>query len=133
MAGENPMRWNCERDGCFNLKRRPKIEVFAECFPRRINFGDIDGMVELSGAFCLLEWKGDGGALRTGQRLSYIQFTRSHGNIVFVVHGNAETMAVDGYYIFWQGQQEPFVAATLTDVKERIRKWAHWIETEAWV
>ena len=35
--GYNPMRWDCERDGCFNVLRRPKIEVFADCFPRRIN------------------------------------------------------------------------------------------------
>ena len=33
--GYNPLRWDCERQGCFNLKRRPKIEVFADCFPGR--------------------------------------------------------------------------------------------------
>lgn len=47
--GYNPLRWDCERRGCFNLKRRPKIEVFAECFPGRINFGDVDGIVEIGG------------------------------------------------------------------------------------
>ena len=35
--GYNPLRWDCERQGCFNLKRRPKIEVFADCFPGRIS------------------------------------------------------------------------------------------------
>ena len=64
--GFNPMRWDCDTDGCFNVKRRPKIEMFADCFPRRINFGDVDGLVEIGGRFCLLEWKGQGGALRRG-------------------------------------------------------------------
>lgn len=128
VAGFNPMRWNCQTSGCFNLKRRPKIEVFADCFPRRINFGDVDGLVEIGGMFCLLEWKGDGGSVRTGQRLSYLAFTREAGNVVFVVNGNAETMAVDGYSTFWGGRQLPLVNADLDALKARIRWWAEWVQ-----
>ena len=62
--GYNPLRWDCLRRGCFNLKRRPKIEVFADCFPGRINFGDVDGIVEISGNALLL----DGKAKRTSCR-----------------------------------------------------------------
>ena len=39
--GANPLRWDCAKRGCFNEKKRPKIEVFAECFPGRISFGKI--------------------------------------------------------------------------------------------
>lgn len=124
--GFNPMRWRCERDGCFNVKRRPKIEVFADCFPRRINFGDVDGLVELNGFFCLLEWKGDGGALRFGQIKSFVNFTHSIGNIVLVVHGDAESMAVEAYETFWAGKQHKRVEADLDGVKERIRRWSMW-------
>jgi len=130
MTGFNPMRWNCEADGCFNIKRRPKIEAFAECFPRRINFGDVDGLVELSGCFCLLEWKGDGGSVKAGQRRSYIEFTRTGGNIVFVVNGDAETMAVRDYSIFWNGKQRPAVVGDLDAVKARIKKWVAWVQSE---
>lgn len=129
--GFNPMRWRCDKDGCFNEKRRPKIEAFADCFPRRINFGDVDGMVELEGRFCLLEWKGDGGAVRTGQRILYQRFTVSWpGNIVFVINGDAETMAVRSYSLFWRGKGTPEVSASLDDVKERIRRWASWVQCE---
>lgn len=31
--GANPMRWDCTTQGCFNLKKRPKVEVFADCLP----------------------------------------------------------------------------------------------------
>ena len=127
-SGFNPMRWNCERGGCFNIKRRPKIEVFAECFPRRINFGDVDGIVELNGSFCMLEWKGQGGSVGAGQLRSYVAFTRTPGNIVFVVEGDAETMSVTRYRVFWSGRNFPFISANLEAVKNRIKKWATFVQ-----
>lgn len=130
--GFNPMRWDCDKGGpgksCFNKLRRPKIEMFAECFPRRINFGDVDGLVELNGRFCLLEWKGDGGSLRTGQRLTYEAFTAVSGNIVFVVQGDAVDMLVERYCLFWQGRQLAWQVADLSVVKARLRSWAEWVQ-----
>ena len=55
--------------------------------------------------------------------------TRFHGNIVFLVYGNPETMEVIKYRIFWRGVQGPSINATLDEVKERIGKWAKWIKT----
>lgn len=127
VSGFNPMRWNCDRDGCFNKKRRPKIEVFADCFPGGINFGDVDGLVEISGAFCLLEWKADGGVLKEGQRRSYVAFTRNPTNVVFVVHGDAETMKVRSYFVFWGGTQLATRIADLEELKDHIRKWVDWV------
>jgi hypothetical protein len=127
-SGFNPMRWNCDKDGCFNVVRRPKIEAFADCFPRAINFGDVDGLVELNGRFCLLEWKGEGGSLRNGQVKCFIAFTDTVGNIVLVAHGDAETMHVTGYSEFWGGRHLPPVKATLTGLKQRVRRWVEWTE-----
>lgn len=124
--GYNKLRWDCDKDGCFNTKRRPKIEEFAVCFPRTINFGDVDGLVELSGKFCLLEWKGDGGSVKTGQRISYETFTRIEGNIVFVVNGDAETMEVRSYSLFWKGRHYPTIQADLSATQQRIKQWADW-------
>lgn len=129
-GGFNPLRWKCAKDGCFNEKRRAKIEAFSDCFPRRINFGDVDGMVEYGGSFCLLEWKGEGGTVHTGQRLSYVRFTKNPGYIVFIVTGNAETMAVTGYSIFWSGKQGNPIQADLQALKVRIRKWVRYIDEQ---
>lgn len=118
------MRWICKKHGCFNRLRRPKIEVFARCFPGRINFGDVDGWVELNGFFCVLEWKGDGGALKTGQTLTYRRFTGQLGNIVFVVEGNAETMLVTRYCWFWNGRQKEWHDSNLEGVQRAIESWA---------
>ncbi len=40
------MRWDCKRNGCFNLLMRPKIEVFDDCFYGRGAMGDVDGLFE---------------------------------------------------------------------------------------
>lgn len=123
--GYNALRWKCAERGCFNVKVRPKIERFADCFPGRINFGDVDGLVEMSGVFCLLEWKGDGGQVQTGQHISFTNFTKQQvGNIVFVVAGNSETMDVTGYFVYWKGKRHPWVDANLDSLKLRIKGWA---------
>lgn len=119
------VRWNCLESGCFNFKLRPKIEVFDDCFPGRIAFGDVDALVEIGGIFCLLEWKSDGGSLQRAQAIASAQFTRmAEGNIVFVVEGNAKMMSVKRYCIFWAGKQQEWVAADLLSVKQRIQGWA---------
>ncbi len=122
--GFNPLRWCCEKSGCFNKLRRPKIEVFARCFPGRINFGDVDGWVELNGFFCVLEWKGKGGSLGRGQILTYQCFTKQPGNVVFVVEGDAENMVVTRYCCFWKGQQRKWRDSGLEGVQQAIESWA---------
>lgn len=121
--GFNPMRWDCSKDGCFNTLRRPAIELFADCFPGKINFGDVDGLVEINANFCLLEWKGDGGSIKTGQRITYERFTAREGNAVFVVEGDAKTMAVRRYCKFKLGKQHEWIDGDLGAVKAAIRGW----------
>ena len=129
-GGFNPMRWDCEKNGCFNKKCRPKIEVFSSCFPGKINFGDVDGLVELKGKFCLLEWKGNGGNLSMGQKITYKNFTLIPGNVVFVVNGNAESMVVKNYCIFWNGKQHDWISADIDVLKSRITAWAKNVDPE---
>src|SRR5512132_3856378 len=90
--GYNRLRWDCLRRGCFNLKRSPKIEVFAACFPGRIHFGDVDGIVEINGNALLLEWKSEAHELPTGQRMLYERLTQSGLCSAMIIVGDAETM-----------------------------------------
>jgi hypothetical protein len=121
--GFNPMRWDCEKQGCFNLKRRPKIEVFADCFPRRINFGDVDGLVELNSKALLLEWKSIKGTLPKGQEIAFKNLT-TEGNITTLcVVGDAETMECTHYGFFWQGKWHKYRPTSLEDVKEFLKRW----------
>ncbi len=122
--GVNYMRWDCKASGCFNVLLRPKLHVFAKCFPGRINFGDVDGWVELNGFFCVLEWKGSGGSLGRGQEITFERFTRQAGNIVFVVEGNAEHMTVARYFCYWDGRPTSWREADLERLQDAITSWA---------
>lgn len=123
--GYNPLRWKCDESGCFNTKRRPKIEVFKECFPRGISFGDVDGLVELRGSFCLLEWKtGANPNIPQGQHRSFLAFTEQRlGNVVYVVEGDAETMVVRRFCRYWNGKQLAWKRDDLDGVKGSIKGW----------
>jgi len=124
VGGYNPLRWDCNTSGCFNQKKRPKIEVFSECFPGRINFGDVDAIVEIGGQFLLLEWKEFTAELPTGQRIMYRRLTGDEHFVVLVVVGDAETMAVEGIQAWEKGRAKPFEALDLAGLKRRIRSWA---------
>lgn len=127
--GYNPLRWDCERQGCFNLKRRPKIEIFADCFPGRISFGDVDGIVEVRGNALLLEWKSAEQELLTGQRLLYQRLTRNGPVSVMIVVGDAENMLIDATALFADGVRHPaegFEPADLDLVRHRLTAWSQW-------
>ncbi|MEO5350994.1 MAG: hypothetical protein H7836_15325 [Magnetococcus sp. YQC-3] len=123
MGRANPLRWDCSVKGCFNLKKRPKIEVFAECFPGNIQMGDVDGIVEINGQVLLLEWK-EFEPISNGQQIMYRHMTESSPCHVIVVVGNPETMQVEKYTYFQGGEMAEWFPGDLVALKELIRSWA---------
>jgi len=127
--GYNPLRWDCEKNGCFNVKRRPKIEMFSECFPGKINFGDVDGIVELNGFALMLEWKSSmRGDLKAEQRIMYERITKDKKITVILIVGDAETMVCESYSLFFGGKHTDRVKADLDAIKKRIRSWVIWAQ-----
>ena len=129
--GFNPLRHKCDKSGCFNEVRRPRIEEFAECFGGSNNFGDCDGMVEKKGKLCMLEWKGPGGELAGGQIIAFEHLTmtdqsESNGNVVFVVEGDPRTMIVTRYCYFWGGRQQEWVSGNFEKLKVLVSSWDQW-------
>jgi hypothetical protein len=122
--GFNPMKWNCETQGCFNVKRRPRIEVFHDCFPGKINFGDVDGIVEIAGRGLMIEWKTSLIDLPFGQKTMYKRLTQSKLITVFIFVGNAETMQIDQVASYIGGRFADFQDCNLERAKEMIRLWA---------
>lgn len=125
-SGYNPITWDCERQGCFNKKKRPKIELFSECFPGKINFGDIDAIVEIYGNALILEWKPIDGHLKKAQEILIEKLTKSSAVTVVVVYGNAETMHVGEFQFCIHGEWQKTECGSLTTLKEAIHKWAMW-------
>lgn len=128
--GYNPMHYDCEHQGCFNKMRRPKIEVFADCFPGRISFGDIDAIVEICGKGLLLEWKSYADALPMGQRIMYTRLTKGRLMSVVCVHGDAETMTVYNIAFVFDGKWQDWQESNLDHLKETIKSWVAWAQME---
>jgi hypothetical protein len=130
--GANPMRWDCNRGGagknCFNVWKRPKLAVFADCFPGKINFGDIDACTEIGGALALLEWKGVGAELQTAQHIMFRNITMDGANVVFVAEGCAKEMTVQRWRVCWRGKFSVWQDGGMSALKERIQRWADWAE-----
>jgi|DewCreStandDraft_4_1066084.scaffolds.fasta_scaffold63399_3 hypothetical protein len=119
------MNWDCQRQGCFNLKKRLKFGVFKECLPGNISFSDVDGIVEVNGNLLFLEWK-DHPCLNTGQRILFERLTRLCPATVLIVEGDAEQMTVDAIRTVWRGQIAPAEVDDIDGLRARIQQWSHW-------
>jgi hypothetical protein len=124
--GYNPLRWNCEKSGCFNKYQRPKIEVFCDNFPGRINFSDIDGIVEVKGNALLLEWKGEAMPIPTGQRIMYERLSREGMISVLCVAGDAETMEVNSVATFYKGKWSGWKESNLEEINKIMKDWTEY-------
>lgn len=87
------LRWDCGRQGCYR-NALPDWAVFNDCFPRGIRVSDVDGIVEIGGAFLMIEWKGGKGVgLPEGQRRMLRRFADADGhNTVVCLRGGIEDM-----------------------------------------
>jgi len=117
------LRWDCEKKGCFNYYNRPRLEIFADCFPGDIAFGDIDGAVEINGYELRLEWK----PTRDISRGQKIMFERLSKTVVttIVVSGTIPTMFVESFCIFSEGQQSKwkYCGGNIEKLTKFIKAW----------
>lgn len=127
-SGYNAMKWDCKTDGCFNRMKRPKIEVFAGCFPGNMNFGDVDAIIEIGGRGLVLEWKNRPGALQDGQRIMWSRLTRGCALTVLCAAGDAESMTVTHRALFWDGRWFSWREADLAGLKASAWRWAKWAQ-----
>lgn len=125
-AGYNPMRWICEKSGCYNIVHRPKIEQFAGCFPGRIALTDIDATVEIGGHFLFIEWKGISvSEVPTGQRIYFERLTKLSPRIkTVIVSGYPQHMTCRAIRIVQNGKMGDWQICNLTQLQQRIHAWA---------
>jgi len=123
--GANPLRWDCERQGCFNVHKRPKIEVFADCLPGRLAFSDVDGIAEVNGHLLVLEWK-EHRHIPRGQHLLYARWTANGPATVILIVGDARQMTVEETACIYQGRIGPWHSTDLAGLRQDIRAWADW-------
>jgi len=123
----NPLLWSCPQSGCYNDLARPKIEVFADCFPGKICMSDIDGTVVINGYTFILEWKRYPVKISKGQSIMYTNWTRIPGRLftVLCVAGSARTMQVT-HAMHYTGGQCVWQPRDLSWCKEFVRRWCAW-------
>ena len=139
MNGYNPIKWKCKDSGCYLKLVRPRIEVFADCFPRRINFTDIDFMVEIKGVFLMLEFK-RAGPLPRGQKWMLENLTRlrrvchaktSLGVTVYLVTGSHLLRDDQEVQVtrFLRGEWDDVRTMTVSELKLEFAEWSKWAES----
>jgi hypothetical protein len=126
LAGYNPKRYDCEKSGCFEVMRRPQIELFADCFPGFNSPGDIDYWIERFGHILFFEWKMPKESMTRGQSLMFERITTSgRHNTVIVIWGDIRSARVDRYTIYWRGQVREYIGG-LEVLKDRVFDWNAW-------
>lgn len=126
VGGYNPLRHDCDVDGCYNIKHRPKIEFFAGALPGKIAMTDVDATTEVNGHFLFLEFKsGQPRDIPTGQRIYFQRLTSLSPKITcVVVCGDAETMAVTHVLVIHAGRLHEWEECDLEGLFERVQRWA---------
>ncbi len=118
------LRWNCEDKGCFR-QLCPMLGAFDSCFPGRIGMSDIDGVVEIAGRFLFLEWKAEGGAVSTGQRIMFERLTALSPRVtVIVVCGHPRDLVIASVQVFHGGKACPAEPCDFNGLKARVAAWA---------
>ena len=130
--GANPMRWNCEKQGCFNVHKRPKIELLADCLPGKIAFSDVDGITEIKGNLLALEWKSHQKIPR-GQRLLFERWTANGPTTVLLILGDARDMTVDEVACVARGIIEPWREMNFDGLRRLIKDWGEWATAHPFV
>jgi len=111
--GFNPIRWNCDEKGCFNKKKRPKIEMFSGVFSGNIGMTDVDATVEEFGRFLFIEFKSHQG-IGVGQSVYFERLTKLSDKItVMLVEANAETMEVFSFCTIRHGIRSEWQACDM--------------------
>lgn len=132
VPGWNPIRHDCQKQGCWNQVHRPRIEFFAGALPRKIAMTDIDATVEVNGSFLFLEWKSYAGEIPTGQRIYFERLTGLSAKITAViVAGNPETMEVTAIQRFYRGKSSGWIPCDLEQLFDRVVSWAVKVDIRA--
>ncbi len=127
--GFNPIVWDCLKTGCFNYHRHFDIEHFAQCFPRKIGFTDLDAFVELNGHFLIVEFKAKNADLTVGQRIAFERLTAVSANIsIVVVRCDYRSSEVFGFKRIFAGKSHDWRECDYDQLIGLVSAWAERVQ-----
>ena len=105
--GFNPIKHDCcGGEKCFMKTKHFSIELLAKFLPGKIAFTDIDGFTEWKRHFLLLEFKGGGRDLPTGQAMGFARLTEACPKALFCyVDCDYETSEISRMRIIIDGKR----------------------------
>lgn len=128
-SGWNPIRWNCAEGGCFNIRKRHKIEQFVECFAGKNAPGDIDFMIERNGKFVIVKFSHemviDKTSPNEGQFIALKRLSVVLGDNVWILFICADPVTMECTEWAWlrNGVLSAAVPVTLDGVKTWFKMW----------
>jgi hypothetical protein len=119
------MRYNCAKQGCFNVKNRPDFGVFADCFPGKISMTDIDGAVNVKDRFLFVEFKSDKcEGLARGQELFFERLAQDNRNTIVIAAGDCERMQFSRCMTIENGRFKGWEHTSIEMLRDRMKRWA---------
>lgn len=120
--------WDCEKQGCFNTKKRADLTVFDDCFEGNMGMGDVDGLIEICHRYLMFEFKAYGVPTPVGQDIMFKRLAIDKNFTVVVVEytGDICEMNVVTSQTYWNGKKHPKRETDLNELKEQAAEWARW-------
>ena len=124
------MRYECAAGHCWLDEHVARLGEFDECFPGRIGFTDVDGLVERNGHALVIELKRPGAPLPTGQRIVLERMTTRMGDDfqAIVVWGSQDWSGPLEWQRWERGRPSLRQPVTLAEIKAHCRKWFRWAD-----
>ncbi len=126
------IRHDCKGGRKCYLKSLPDWGFLKDCFPRKIEPTDLDGLVEINGRALILEWKRTGARMTDGQRYALEGLTRGGKDdiVVFVIYGDCLTMTAEVIQEVRHGEVREKIPCTNELVRERAKEWGQWADRQ---
>lgn len=139
MPAPTRLRHDCDTQGCFNKYHRLKFQLFEECFdyPKtRINFSDLDGIVERHGHFLALEWKSsDCGEddIKAIKRLLQQLVSGDNESLALIVWGDACEMKPERILRIDNFVTKEVEPCDIEKLKEIVARWFKRVNSFEWM
>ena len=101
-------------------------DEFKKATGRRIEFMDIDAMVEIKGHHLVLETKGPGVPVPGGQRIALRALWAKGRSLILILQGRDYPITGEIWYPY--GNQKIMSEVTRDDLREICYSWAKWAD-----
>lgn len=130
----NVIRHDCEKGGCYNRIHKYPLGRFHDALPRNCQFSDVDGIAEVGGAICIIEFKSEHARWPTAQAILIERITRmtvpgkGKANLGIIAVADNESGTVLRFKRCWAGKWSPWLMQDFEALHAQVCMWAMHVE-----